>query len=146
MTEKEKENKNSIFANGVISFILFIVISQLFTNAITSVIQLLNLIFFNFLSKYIFDDELIIRYGVYIQPTVTAFLLIVIAILIYLCYDLNNIINDPNSEGRTLVFIILIMTALFIGIIIFYYIIKYYYKAAKQKIIQKRKRSYAKII
>lgn len=146
MTEKEKENKNSIFANGVISFILFIVISQLFTNAITSVIQLLNLIFFNFLSKYIFDDDLIIRYGVYIQPTVTAFLLIVIAILIYFCYDLNNIINDPNSEGRTLVFIILIMTAVFIGIIIFYYIIKYYYKAAKQKIIKERKRSYAKII
>lgn len=110
------------------SLIINFSITQLFVGGIGSVIELIRMFTMNFLTKYVLSTEHIHKYGMYIQPAITAILLLSIGI--FLSYAIKWWSNDDDMEtGITNILIFWILFSILASMLFFF--IWYCYRLSK---------------
>lgn len=119
MAETENEN-NSPITGQCFSLFFNLIISQLFSGGIGTIIELLRIISTNVLIKYFLKDSFVKKYGIYIQPVIQSILLFSIGILIFAMYEYLRKQKSICTNSELIKFvIILILIFILIGIIIF---------------------------
>lgn len=74
---------NSNFTGNCFSLFFDLIISQLFMGAVSAIIEIIKTVTLKNFCKYFIQEEFLQKYGIYFQPTLTAFLFIMIGISMY---------------------------------------------------------------
>lgn len=132
--EKDEKNFNcfNIFFN--------LIISQLFIGAIASIIEVIRILTFNVLSKYIISEKNIRNYGIYIQPILTSILLFTIG---YAIFYFTNILHISTCSSMNIFSYLLFFVLLCILFVIIFFVCIYFYRYFKKKnILENREKEY----
>lgn len=100
-----------------------LIISNLFTGSITSLIELIRIFSTNILTKYIISENSIRNYGIYLQPAITCVLLFVIGMSSF--YFIQWTAGTGDFEDSQLFvylmyFFVAAITLAFVAMFIFY--------------------------
>jgi len=116
-------------------------ISQLFSSAISTIIEFLRVITTNFLIKYLLKESFVKKYGTYIQPVVQATFLLIVAIIIFFIYDyLRSNQELCSTEGLWKIFSVGILSMIFL--VLFVMSVIGFYKLYKKCKIQNKIENY----
>lgn len=117
-----------------------LIISQLFIGAIASIIEVIRILTFNVLSKYIVSEQNIRNYGIYIQPILTALLLFTIG---YIIFYFVNVLKISSCSSLNIFSYLLFFILLCIMFVIIFFVGIYFYRYIKKKnILQNRIKEY----
>lgn len=131
--ENKQSNTDQKFSNKLINnadcftYFFNLIITQLFIGSITYIIEFLRLITINILSKFFISERIIRTYGIYIQPLITASLLLFIGFVLY--YSINSLIDSCDSGYVIMYTLLVVLVSILIGYLIYvWYNVKTYNK------------------
>lgn len=134
-TVNEKITKLVLPTGDWVSFIIYLVVTLLITSAVSSIIEFIRLIIINVLSKRIFKQELLQKYGIYIQPLLTAFLLLIVGLIIY--YSSRWIYVNDSNHVELIKWVIYFVLLIMITIIVLFFVYHLNNKKQKTKLFKK---------
>lgn len=116
----ENKNNNGLgFSGPCFSLFFNLIISQLFSGAISMIIEILRMVTSNILIKYFLNERFVKKYGMYIQPMIQSILLLGIGIFIFSFYNGLCNKNELNSYTDLLKFFMIIALISVFIIVIF---------------------------
>lgn len=86
-----------------------LIISQLFSSAIATIIELLRILSTNFLIKYFLKESFVKKYGIYIQPVIQAVLLFSIGLIIFVLYEYLRKRGNLCTNSELIKFVIILI-------------------------------------
>lgn len=122
-TQKPQQNITNmpppINTGPCFSLFFNLTISQLFSSAISTIIEFLRVLTTNFLIKYFLKESFVKKYGTYIQPVVQSVFFLIIAVIIFFVYDyLRSNRELCSTAGLWKIFSVGILSVIFLVVFI----------------------------
>lgn len=136
MEQKEEKEEKEEKTFNCFNIFFNLIISQLFIGAIASVIEVIRILTFNVLSKYIISEKTIRNYGIYIQPILTSILLFIIG---YAIFYFTNVLKISTCSTMNIFSYLLFFILFCLASVIIFFVIIHFYRYFKKKNLLKNR-------